>query len=192
MLCGCGFVFNQSFDQSLLSYGEKYNNDQMASPEFKNYVDGIIEHLNLRDQKIVEIGCGNGYFLERLCEKNTGIGYDPAYTGPQNRGNAVFVRGYYRGEPADIAICRHTIEHIPDPLALIRSINAPKVFFETPDLLWIMENGAWWDFFYEHCNYFTASALEDCFRIAGYEGETRKAFGNQYLWYEGRRVGSGG
>jgi SAM-dependent methyltransferase len=187
--CECGFVFNQSFDESLLSYGERYNNDQMASEVFNEYVDSIVEYLGLRNQSIIEIGCGNGAFLKKLCAENDGVGYDPSYIGPLENGRVSFVRGYYEGLSCDIVVCRHVIEHVPDPVGLIATINAPRVFFETPNLDWIIENDTWWDFFYEHCNYFTAGTLKYAFALAGFDGRAREAFGGQYLWYEGRYMG---
>jgi SAM-dependent methyltransferase len=187
--CECGFVFNQSFDESLLSYGERYNNDQMASEVFNEYVDSIVEYLGLRNQSIIEIGCGNGAFLKKLCAENDGVGYDPSYIGPLENGRVSFVQGYYEGRPCDIVVCRHVIEHVPDPVGLIATINAPRVFSETPNLDWIIENDTWWDFFYEHCNYFTAGTLRYAFALAGFDGRAREAFGGQYLWYEGRYMG---
>lgn len=191
MLCECGFVFNGSFDESLLSYGARYNNNQMASPAFTNYVDSIVDHLNPVGKTVVEIGCGHGDFLLRLCARgNKGIGFDPSYIGPTEQDRVRFVREYFDGTPADFTVCRHVIEHTPDPLGLIRSVDSPEVFFETPNLDWILENRTWWDIFYEHCNYFTPETLGLVFSIAGYEGKVSGAFGGQYLWYEGH-LGSG-
>ena len=182
--CECGFVFNQSFDESLLSYGEKYNNNQMASSAFNEYVSTIVETLDLVNQFVVEIGCGQGDFLKRL---GNGVGYDPSYIGPPEVGRVRFVQGYYDGLEADIIVCRHVIEHVPDPVELIKSLNAPKVFFETPDFNWIIENGSWWDIFYEHCSYFTPKTLEYAFSLAGFDGKVQEAFGGQYMWYLGSR-----
>ena len=184
--CECGFVFNQSFDENLLSYGAKYNNNQMASEVFNEYVDSIVDFLGLRNEFVVEIGCGQGDFLKRL---GNGVGYDPSYAGADFQNGVRFVKGYYGGQPADIVVCRHVIEHVPDPVGLVKSLDAPKVFFETPNLDWIIENDTWWDFFYEHCNYFTAGTLRYAFALAGFDGRAREAFGGQYLWYEGRYMG---
>lgn len=52
---------------------------------------------------------------------------------------------------------------------------------ETPRLEWIYAHNAFYDFFYEHCNYFTKQSLEIlCYR-AGFEVlEIIQSFKNQY------------
>lgn len=65
-----------------------------------------------------------------------------------------------------------------------------KIFFETPCVEWILENGVLWDFFYEHCSLFTANSLTTAFQRVGFHVESvGKVFGGQYLWIEG--VGTG-
>jgi 2-polyprenyl-3-methyl-5-hydroxy-6-metoxy-1,4-benzoquinol methylase len=187
----CGFVFNETFDDSLLSYGARYNNSQMASPSFDKYVDSIVEHLDLETQVVCEIGCGNGAFLKKLGAAGiTGVGYDPSCK-PYQDGITMLVPGYYDGLWCDIIVCRHVIEHVADPLALIRSCNAPRVFFETPNFDWIVENNSWWDFFYEHCNYFSAESLCRAFESQNYTAHVAEAFEGQYIWLDGY-LGSGG
>lgn len=46
-----------------------------------------------------------------------------------------------------------------------------------------------WDFFFEHCSYFSKDTLEYTFELAGFRAEeVREVFGGQYLVYEGRVV----
>ena len=53
-----------------------------------------------------------------------------------------------------------------------------------------MRHGAFWDFCYEHCNYFRESSLRTVFARAGFEPiESRAAFGSQYRWIEGHAAG---
>jgi hypothetical protein len=91
-----------------------------------------------------------------------------------------------------VVVCRHVIEHIPDPLsllfsvrqALVHSPNA-RVFFETPCVEWILRNQVIWDFFYEHCSYFTAESLATAFEVSGFQVESvEHIFQGQYLWLE--------
>lgn len=203
----CGFVFNAAFEPSLLAYGEDYDNTQDCSPAFASHLDAladrIVSHCGVRGARIVEVGCGKGGFLRRLVEAdpgNTGVGFDPSHQGPQSElgGRLRFERRFYDAAcadvPADAVVCRHVIEHVADPVALLRSIRSAldkspgaKVFFETPCVDWILRGGVIWDFFYEHCSLFTLSSLTTAFEVAGFEVEARRhIFEGQYLWLEAR------
>jgi SAM-dependent methyltransferase len=197
----CGFVTNLGFDVGLLDYGATYDNDQSWSERFESYVDTLVDGMiasGVRRRRVVEIGCGKGYFLTRLCERgdNTGVGVDATYVGPARSadGRVSFLRELYSERHAelgaDVILCRHVIEHVIEPMRLIRSVRrslekrpGARVYFETPELRWILENLTVQDFFYEHCSYFTADSLAFAFRAAGFEVlEVQKVFEGQYLW----------
>lgn len=204
----CGFVFNQAFDLSRLSYGEDYDNTQSCSAYFDAYLDGLVrdmvERQGVHNCTIVEVGCGKGHFLKKLVNypgaNNTGFGFDPSYVGPlTDLGGLVQFRTCYYDQSctdiaADVVVCRHVIEHVPEPLEILRSVRAalessPKarVFFETPCVEWILHHRVIWDFFYEHCSLFTAESLGLAFRRAGFAVEcVEQIFGGQYLWLEAR------
>jgi SAM-dependent methyltransferase len=202
----CGFVFNLAYQSSRLHYSQEYDNTQTCSPLFDDYLSDLAEYLvverGIQEARIVEVGCGKGHFLRRLIEfngaRNVGLGFDPSYVGPEIdlNGRLTFIKSFYGAEcssiPADVVVCRHVIEHVPDPLALLKAVkealrNSPraKVFFETPCVEWILRNRVIWDFFYEHCSYFTADSLATAFEISGFYVErVQRAFGGQYLWLE--------
>ncbi|WP_293353653.1 MULTISPECIES: class I SAM-dependent methyltransferase [unclassified Microcoleus] len=202
----CGFIFNQDFDGSKLSYGKEYDNTQTYSPSFESYISELARSLiydkNVQNCSVVEVGCGKGSFLRKLVESeewgNTGYGFDPSYVGAETvlDGRLKFEKRYYDSEcaniHADVVVCRHVIEHVPDPLnllfsvrqALVYSPNA-RVFFETPCVEWILRNQVIWDFFYEHCSYFTAESLATAFEESGFQVESvEHIFEGQYLWLE--------
>jgi SAM-dependent methyltransferase len=201
----CGFVFNQAFDPGIIAYDERYDNAQTFSPLFDDYVSSLARFLTeekgVRNSRIVEVGCGNGLFLRRLVtmdQGNVGYGFDTSYRGPATDygGRLLFERRFYGPDcahiPADVVVCRHVIEHVQDPVALLRAVRQAllnsahaRVFFETPDLTWILRNQVIWDLFYEHCSLFTPDSLTTAFGRAGFAVESvRHLFGEQYLWLE--------
>lgn len=202
----CGFVFNQAYDPSKLRYSSEYDNTQTCSPLFDDYLTSLSDYLvkerGVQQSRIIEVGCGKGQFLKRLVgyedAENTGYGFDPSYIGPETElnGRLTFKKSFYNAEcaniPADMVVCRHVIEHVPDPLVLLNAIKGAlklspkaKVFFETPCLEWILQNQVIWDFFYEHCSYFNANSLIAAFEICDFHIEkVQHAFGGQYLWLE--------
>lgn len=210
---GCGFVFNAVFDPALVEYGPNYENSQNHSAAFNAHLDRLADHIvvgcGVSSGRVVEVGCGKGAFLHKLLDHPRSacdaIGFDPAYTGPlEAPGWRVrFVPDFYGPDtavPADAVVCRHVIEHIPDPLALLRTVRAgvgasgaTRVFFETPCAEWILQNRVPWDFFYEHCSLFTAGSLALALERAGFGvTDVRHIFGGQYLWAEGTAAqGSG-
>lgn len=198
----CNFIFNQTFNFSLMNYGDNYENSQNSSVFFQNHisnlVNDLIEKSNIRDSRILEIGCGDGYFLKQLVQddswNNVGIGYDPSYVESKtNLENIRFEKSFFDDsckEESDFIISRHVIEHIPEPISFlknIRKISKPqtRIFFETPTVEWILKNHVFWDFTYEHCSFFTKNSLITAFQIAGFKIKSVKSvFKNQYLWLE--------
>jgi SAM-dependent methyltransferase len=200
----CGFVFNRAFDPARIEYAQSYDNTQCCSPSFERYMRGLAEDLvarhDLHGKRIVEVGCGKGHFLRMVCQigGNRGFGFDPTYVGPDavDGGAVSFVRELYSEHhaslAADFVCCRHVLEHVADPLAMLgavrlatRSDPSTAVFFEVPTVDWILEHTCFWDFFYEHCNYFNPETLSFAFRAAGFDVvRTQPAFEGQYLWLE--------
>lgn len=201
----CGFIYNASFEPSKLEYGAAYNNSQNFSPAFHRYTNSLAAHIAQRmkgsGKRIIEVGCGKATFLHQLFELDeemTGYGFDPSYEGPETayNGRLRFVKDIYGPKyesiRADFVVCRHVIEHIPDPVRLLGSIRkalsqSPHalVFFETPCVEWILRHTAVWDFFYEHCSYFSPFSLSKAFAESGFRtGEIRHIFQGQYLWLE--------
>ena len=101
-------------------------------PAYEDYLDELVRYLveerDVHDARIVEVGCGDGHFLEKLVARSpgsSGYGFDPSYRGPShsNDGRVRYEKRFYASggseEPADVVICRHVIEHLPDPMSLL-------------------------------------------------------------------------
>ena len=201
----CTFVFNAAFDDKVIVYDEQYDNS-VPSKLFQEYYEKIADYLyqqfNLRNSCVYDIGCGKGTFLKLLCERYPdikGIGIDPSYEGNlQPEINLQFIREFFKTEQVTekpgLVISRHVFEHIEFPVDFLKMINEPlkdyqdiPVFIEVPDFSWIVKNQTFWDLCYEHCNYFSTGPLSRMFGRAEVELKSISfAFGEQYLWVEGK------
>jgi hypothetical protein len=210
---GCGFIQNLAFDPALVDYTASYEDSQACSPRFRSFSDdlvsGLVERHGLRGGQAFEIGCGKGDFLALLCESGgmRGVGMDPAWQPGRLESPALerleFVReSFGRGHgpiEADLVCCRHTLEHLPEPADFVGLVRErldlerdPVVFFEVPDVARVLEEGAFWDLYYEHCSYFSLGSLARLFRASGFEIlRLARGFADQYLLIEAR-AGEGG
>lgn len=181
-----GLIFNTAFDPSLMCYDDDYQNEQACSSVFKRHLDDVatIVARHCQGQRLIEVGCGKGYFLEYLRSLGYNItGIDPAYQGDNpDVVKAPFGRGL--GLTADTIVLRHVLEHIPDPVAFLSDIldangGQGVIYIEVPCFDWILQRRAWFDIYYEHVNYFR---LSDFDRIFGHVRERGHVFGDQYLY----------
>ena len=205
----CGHIFNSDFDLKFLDYSQAYENSLHFSPRFQQYAEelaqDLVERHDLHQKRIIEIGSGQGDFLRMLCGlgHNRGIGFDPSYV-PDPTIHSVgaqieFVQDFYSEKyidhEADFIYCRHTLEHIDDPVAFMETVRHAigqrdiTVFFEVPNGLFTLQDMAVWDIIYEHCSYFTAHSLANLFVRTGFRvTRLQTAFDGQYLLVEGRPV----
>jgi hypothetical protein len=208
----CGFIGNVRFDIGLNQYSAAYEETQAFSPRFLRFLDEIcndqIRKFGLGPGvTALEIGCGKGEFLTTLCELSgcSGIGIDPGYRPERNRSSAAgrmqFIVDLYGPRyahlQAEYVSCRHTLEHIAPVQEFVRLVRETigsrhhvNVFFELPDMERVLEQGIFWDIYYEHCTYFTRGSLARLFRAEGFDVQgLYKAYDGQYLMLEAKPAG---
>ena len=175
-------------------------------------VEELAARYDLQGARTLEIGCGKGEFLAALAERTgtSAHGIDPGFIPgrlheDRTGADLTFDRAYFRpetvGRSPDLIVCRHTLEHIgpvgeflADVASLVldqRSDRDPDghsarasaaLFFETPDARRVLEEGAFWDIYYEHASYFTLGSHARLFRAAGLNvTDLRLDYGDQYI-----------
>lgn len=203
-LCqGCGLLFNATFDAGLVDYAANTEESQHFSGTFNRFAVELAAELagrqDLEGKLVLEIGCGKGDFLMELVEQTgaRAIGVDPGFINERLIGEKAqsieFIRGYFDPaqieETPDLILCRHTLEHIPEVgqfLADITRITNDnpecQVMFETPDVARVLEEGAFWDIYHEHCSYFTIGSHARLLRRSGLNVT------QSYLAYQGQYI----
>ncbi|MEE8603032.1 class I SAM-dependent methyltransferase [Euzebya tangerina] len=204
----CGLIANAQFDERLVEYSPAYENSLHGSGVFGVWAEGLAARLagdhDLAGGRVLEVGAGSGEFLALLCEAAgcDGVGFDPSHDPDEQRagGERVETGLGWGEETADLVVCRHVLEHVADPVALLRSIadrTRPRqpgsrvpIYLEVPDAAYMVTRDAFWDVIYEHPLYFDQSALRSTFDEAGFEvTRTGRTFGDQFAWIEGFTTG---
>lgn len=196
----CGLVFNAAYDESAIPYDQRYDNRQGFSAAFVSMLeetaDVLTERYSLEGRTILEVGCGKGDFLRLICQRAQarGCGFDTTCEceGLEEGEGVRFFKRHARSEdatgPLQLVVCRHVIEHVKEIgefLQLLAAISknggGAPVYLETPSWEWITEHAAFWDVFYEHCNYFGAPTLRYLAERSGFVvTDHRLIFGNQF------------
>jgi SAM-dependent methyltransferase len=206
----CGFICNTIFDPTVHRYSQRYEETQGFSPTFNAFARSLaqryVDRYDLGRRTTLEIGCGKGEFLALLVELAgpgaRGIGIDPGFipgrldSPAEKDGRLQFIVDFYDRRyshlRADFIVCRHTLEHIAPTLQFMRELRATigdgggrrgvAVFFELPDVMRELREGAFWDIYYEHCSYFSAGSLARLFRSTGFDvTELTLEFEGQYI-----------
>lgn len=199
----CSFISNTAFNPEAVEYITGYEGTQSFSSTFNIFHRRLARYLRerykLTNATIIEIGCGQGEFLDLLCEKgaNRGIGFDPAYSPERSPfGNVPYLdfiadeySEKYSDYRADFVCCKMTLEHIPSPFGFLQTIrNAignhhnTRVFFQVPNAMKVLSDCAFWDIYYEHCSYFSTAALVRLFQLNDFHVlETWTDYDDQYI-----------
>ncbi len=148
--------------------------------------DALIDKWGLRGRRVLEVGCGSGYLLERMrtIGENTVFGYEPSarlLVECEERGVAAS-GSYFTPEalsecpvlPTDATIIRNVLEHVDDLDEFMRAASASVardglLVIEVPDLEAILTHGLPFHFYHEHLSYFSKDSLDRLVVRHGFE-----------------------
>lgn len=172
-------LFAQGLDQLEESiFQSKTGTKSSRSQRMIAWLDNVFQ---LSSQgSLLEIGCGNGGFLASFSSHRPQwdlTGLDIADNGRntiESISNAKFIKGSVevldREKKYDLVVLSHTLEHIPHPQLLLRSIierlsENGLLFIEIPDLA-----SAPFDILVaDHCSFFTAQTLSYLVQESGFD-----------------------
>lgn len=198
----CGLLWNTAFEPALVDYTQRYENSLHFSPTFQRFAARLAERLTdtyaLQGGTILEVGSGKGEFLALLCgiSNARGLGLDPSHEDVTPGERIRFVAAEMtddRLQRADLIVCRHVLEHVPDPVSFLVELRrvaadgGTTLYLEVPNGRYMLEELAVWDLIYEHHTYFTETSLRTALAAGGFTTlRLERSFGGQYLSVDAR------
>jgi SAM-dependent methyltransferase len=133
---------------------------------------------------ILDIGCNDLYLLKQLKGRsNLRVGIDPIWASieDQRDDKSIIVSGttiedtkfdLVLAVPPDLIVCRHVLEHIYEPRAVLRKLldiaaDDALFLFEVPSFEELVQRLRFDQVFHQHLNYFTLASFQ---RLLGEEG----------------------
>lgn len=154
---------------------------QQYAQDFLSYIGR--HESDFSGQRVLEIGCGTGYLLSLLKARGADVlGIEPGAQGRDGgrRHGVSVVNGFFpHPEVAgkfDLVIAYAVLEHIPDPVAFMRTIGDSLsvhgvAYIAVPDCAPYLRNGDVSCLLHEHWSYFNTGSLTRVVAAAGLRGE---------------------
>lgn len=173
----CGFGWNTKFDASKVNYQVLDIHEAAShSPQYQKYqkekAKWLSDITSSAELEVLEIGGGNGYFMKEMNARERII-YEPSNESNQIPEDITVMNKYF--DPnidaihADIIVMRQVLEHVPSPrdfiVELIKTSNMHRksksgyLYIEVPAYEKTKTFSRFYDFYYEHCNYFSLQSL---------------------------------
>jgi SAM-dependent methyltransferase len=205
-------VGNPAFDPSALDYSQEYDNALHHSAQFRRFEQDLARQLvttyHLKGATFLEVGCGDGHFLELLTRlaRGRGFGFDPSAPPERaaRRDGDVRIRraeldrvslDFDEAVRFDLACLRQVLEHLAEPAELLEVLGdlgrgQALVWADVPNGSRMLRDGAVWELMYEHVGYYTASSLRRLFQASGYATVgVRAVYEDQFLGVMARHTG---
>lgn len=165
---------------------------EQKNDQFKRF----IEHFNLLDKKILEVGCGRGEFLSILNQHNVkahGIEHSSSSIAHCEALGLSVEQIYLFSEavrlkdgPFDAFIFLMFLEHLPAPRDVLIGLStnlkagAPGII-EVPSLDFLIKKNLLTEFIPDHLTYFTKSTLEILLSTSGFDVLTMEEARDDYV-----------
>jgi len=181
----CGFIFSTtaSTEAELELYYQRCGKISNLSPITLKRYDELLDYFESynKNNKILDFGCGNGYFLEQAKSKGWnvyGMEYDWDANDICKEKGIIMVNSNTTlySEEFDVIYMSEVIEHLPFPvkyLGLLNNFLRPGgiIYITTPNfncLLRRLQKSKWNAFHLEHISFFTSKTMKQLLIDSGF------------------------
>lgn len=195
----CGLIRRIIDEEETADYTEV---DRKTDRQLPNYVTEIVEKLENnqvhKDDLIIEIGANDGTFLNLLAARGfeKRLAVEPSIALAKlcsEKGHQIWNTHLDESQAlnikekwglAKVVICRHTLEHVPNPRALLLAMRSLLdregiLFLEVPDSYVILEKLQGHELWDEHLHYFTVNNLSFILNNTGFNIEQIKSLAHR-------------
>ena len=199
---GCTHIWNYLYDWNDVPYGNKPNKMFNKGSKWKLHIKEITNNL-VKDlpsfPTIIEIGCGNGDFINGLAKhyKSNGyfLGFDPSSESSSENNLFEFhqrlfdpINDVNKYKP-NLVVMRHILEHLNSPNAFLQSLAwashlnnlSTYLFCEVPCVDRVYETHRVADFYYEHPSHFTSKSFSTLLEKSGEIIDLKKLYGEEVI-----------
>ena len=184
--CGCCKIqYNSQFKYKEIDYSDaKRLEAKVFSSGCKKFMDDsalkLKSTVSLDGKTVLEIGCGDGYFLSQFLKTSRCIGFEPSPEGEEAKKRGLEVRDHYFDPrqsydlTPSLIIMRQVLEHLSDPLIYLKGFSkclsgeGGYLYIEVPNSNITKDQNRFYDYYYEHHLYFTTSGLSNILELSGF------------------------
>lgn len=181
-----GYITDDFERYNLYAYSYTSANSQFSRNHWDNYFKTVAERFNIKNKKVVEIGCNDGYLLKQFALENSTLGVDSSKTmcdlmaeKGMETVNDCFSASLARNiknkqGTADLIIANNVFNHANNPLDFAKGVadllGEDGVFvFELPYWEDTVKSKKFDQIYHEHVSYFTVKSSYNLLKTIGLE-----------------------
>jgi hypothetical protein len=140
------------------------------------------QNVNSKELKVLEFGGNNLLFANSIKSFFSSITVvDPLAPNSQDesiKSHSMTIEEFTSissdSDKVDVVIARHTLEHIANPLCVLRNLKnisageSLEIFIECPSLEQIVSRSRWDSVTHQHVHYFSVKSMSKLFSLAGF------------------------